>query len=308
MPVRRFNGTTDEIQCSIGGSNLTEAITIAVFARPMAADEGTFIGCWDATTERVAFGVNTNQKPRFKIGGTAISGNELTETIPKEEWGIWVTTKTAGTTEPRWHHYGATTKVWGHANDTSTLGNPLTQILGTVRFGQGTTLSALQVDLAAAAVWTKVLSDAEIETLVSLGTLAAWNTLSPKGLWLFSQKSVETTLPDTTGNGANQSARTGTTVVEEEPPIPYEAYNDSGAGTITLSGTAAEAFIVSDSGSGAMTLAGTGVESLVYSDSGSGTLALTGSGVEQWEPGKEEPTGGGMTAFLSRRTRILNLL
>lgn len=222
MSIRRFNGTSDELQCSVGGSNLTGAFTIAVLARPQAADEGTFISLWDATTERIAFGVNGSKQPKLKVGATAVSGAEIEVTPTTGQWGIWVVTKEAGTKNPRWHHYGYDTGVWKHANDGSTVGDPVTQAGGTVRFGNGTTLGFEQADLAAPAVWMSVLSDAEVEALKSAATLLGGWKPSAAGLWLFKQGVVTEKVTDATGNGANQSARTGTESLAEEPPIPYE--------------------------------------------------------------------------------------
>lgn len=85
-------------------------------------------------------------------------------------------------------------------------------------------------DVAAMAVWTKVLSDAEIESLrTTLGSVIGWKALGPVGLWRYKQLLVTEEVPDDTGNGANQSARTGTTVLEEEPPFPYEKVEGSSA-------------------------------------------------------------------------------
>lgn len=221
MAIRRFNGTSDELRCSIGAANLTGAFTIAVLARPQAEDEGTLLSFWDATTERVAFGLNAVNQPRLKIGGTTLTGAELGVEPAPTKYGLWAVTKAAGTAKPRWHHFGYGTSKWTHADDSSTIGDPTTQSGGNIRFGNGTTLGFEQADIASGVVWAKVLPDAELESLLTSSALASWLSLSPAAIWLFAQESIEVALTDSTGNAADQSAIAGTSVLAEAPPIPY---------------------------------------------------------------------------------------
>lgn len=221
MAVRRFNGTSDEIKCSIGSCNLTGAFTLVNLIRPQAAAAASIMSNFTSGgTEKLGQGLNASKQSRLLVNGTGLTGAEIEVTPTTSQWGLWIVTKEAGTKNPRWHFYGFDKEVWKHVNDGSTLGNPESQASGTVRFGNGAEGFA-KVDFAACAQWSKVLSDAEIETLKTLGTLYAWKTLSPAGLWLFNQGAVGTEITDQTGNGANQSARSGTEVLAEEPPIPY---------------------------------------------------------------------------------------
>lgn len=218
--LRRFNGTSDEWKGSIGGSSLTGNFSVVVFGRVEIAEEGTLVSLWDATTERFTFGINASKQPRMKIGATIINGGEI-EVVPTTgQFGIWGVSKEAGEKFSRWHHFGFDTGIWKHANDGTLIGNPVTQAGGTVRIGGGP-FGFVKNDFAAVLIATKALSDGEFEALKSSSFLSAWIP-SAAGLWLFKQSSTAEAVSDSTGNGANQTELIGTTVLEEEPPIPYE--------------------------------------------------------------------------------------
>src|SRR5690606_12886956 len=57
--------------------------------------------------------------------------------------------------------------------------------------------------------------------LVGASSLAEWMATTPLGLWLFDQQSTEDSVSDLTGQGADQTAISGTSVTEDDPPIPY---------------------------------------------------------------------------------------
>lgn len=57
-------------------------------------------------------------------------------------------------------------------------------------------------------------------------------------------------------------------------------FNDSGTGTITLSGSGTESHTHSNTASGSVTLSGTGTQSHTHSGSGSGTITLSGTGTQ----------------------------
>lgn len=59
---------------------------------------------------------------------------------------------------------------------------------------------------------------------------------------------------------------------------------DTGAGAIATGGVGAESASASDAASGAISLAGSGTESVAYTDASSGTVSLLGSGVEDYRP------------------------
>jgi Concanavalin A-like lectin/glucanases superfamily len=69
-----------------------------------------------------------------------------------------------------------------------------------------------------------------------------------------------------------------------EAAIPAgETYNDSGSGTITLSGSKTASHEVSDARSGTATLSGSATQSYTATDSRSGTATLSGSSTQSYE-------------------------
>jgi len=63
------------------------------------------------------------------------------------------------------------------------------------------------------------MTDAQIESLA--GSLMAWRQIQPTGMWLLDQDAVAQTVPDLSGNGANQTARNGSTVGTVSCPLGY---------------------------------------------------------------------------------------
>jgi hypothetical protein len=72
-------------------------------------------------------------------------------------------------------------------------------------------------DIAAAGMWGRVLSDAEVELLTF--TLIGWHAAVPTALWHLDQSATTQGVSDLTGGGANQSALTGTTVSTNSVPL-----------------------------------------------------------------------------------------
>jgi hypothetical protein len=126
--------------------------------------------------------------------------------------------KASGTVAPRYHKYVMNTGAWTHSTGATTLGAGTTPgASGTWRFGQWQTTDFANGSMAAAAAWSgRNLSDAEAESLA--GGFTAWWSLNPGAFWMFDQSVTTQAVADLTGNGANQSAITGTTVVLDGLP------------------------------------------------------------------------------------------
>lgn len=219
MPIRRFDATDDQIAVSLGGCNLaSSAYSIAVLVRPRAAEENTLIQFRDSKAEeQVEFGWEPNRDPYLWTPGGSVLGSEI-GTPSLNQWCILAVTKASGSAKPSWHFYDFAS--WEHKEDGSSIGNAPSLAGGSVllrgnyEFGE--------CDLAAIAVWKANLNNSQVEALSAAKALGDWATLnSPAAVWLFDQKSVSEAVNDRTAGGANQTSRTGTTVVEEEPPIPY---------------------------------------------------------------------------------------
>ena len=230
--VRRFNGLRpDGIVTGLGMISTDGALTLLVLAKLISNNHGTFVSLdgneGDAIyRQRVSLWLSES-------GQLMVSHNDETdlglgiETNVADGWCLYGLTKPAGTSKYVAHRYVVGTKAWTHA----ALAEALSQI-GTVNGGitnlgydlqyeeNGTNLDAC---VAAIAVWNKALSNAELEEVSGISSLKGWLGKSPSALWLFNQKARTEGLVDLTGNGANEEGIAGTSVVAEEPPIPYEA-------------------------------------------------------------------------------------
>lgn len=129
-------------------------------------------------------------------------------------WYATVVTKVNGSATVRSHTYDFTAGTWAHA-DHDTLGDSAGPV-ATVRLG-GPVGHAdnLTGFIAAAGIWSSVLTDGQIETMHT--GIAAWSALSPVTLWSLNQ-SEAVPLVDLTGGGADQSAISGTQDEAVDPP------------------------------------------------------------------------------------------
>lgn len=86
-----------------------------------------------------------------------------------------------------------------------------------------------------------------------------------------------------TGTESASFADSGTgTITLSGTRTESQAHSAPGSGTITLSGTGTQSASYADSRSGTITLSGSGTESRSTADSGSGTITLSGSGTQSW--------------------------
>lgn len=139
-------------------------------------------------------------------------------------WCFFAVTKATGSNKAIFYVYRYDTKVWTKKESN----NSFTWVFsGTapaeIQFGRWNGTEQFKGRYAAAAIFGKQLNEAELKELAEGSSIQSWLTKSPKGLWMFNQPVVTEEVPDSTGNGADQSSREGTTVFAEEPPIPYLA-------------------------------------------------------------------------------------
>jgi hypothetical protein len=197
----------------------------------------------------------------LQVGGTgqvnvlnnATSAGAAGGTVEVEDgWCIIGFTRPAGAAQTvRGHLFKS--GAWTHFNFPTTLnngGSTPTQ----VRFGSYLgSVAGAEFEIAVAAVWDSELSDGNIETLDNNTSTTDWYDLSPTALWEYGQAAVTTDVTDLTGNGANQTSRTGTDVVDHGPTtwdygvsstvtaVPASATADGAAPTPQISVTAAVA-------------------------------------------------------------------
>jgi hypothetical protein len=216
MSPRSFDGNNDEIRCSIGACTITTAITLAIVARRTSTGYSALLALHTSGgTATFALEVEDN------AGGNSVDFTGKVDhalTCPTTDgWVLIAGGKAAGTSTPRLHKYVYSTNAWSHVNAGSTLADQSSVSGGTVRFGEWQDTDDFAGDLAVAAVWNRLLTDAELEQLPF--TLQAWYASAPSGLWLFDQSAVTQPIADLTGGGANESARTQTTVSTTSVPL-----------------------------------------------------------------------------------------
>jgi hypothetical protein len=212
--ARTFDGAADEIQVGIGGCNLTGAFTVVVVMRRNSAGASYHALCTPHTSANAAvYGLEIENNSdgnqlQVQVGGTFVASTFTVGTA--DSWVLLAGGKAAGTTTPRVHKYVYNTNTWTHQNASGTAGNPTSTAGGTVRFGRWQNTDDLDGDLAAAAIFDRLLTDAEVEQLAH--SLQGWLAAAPVGMWVFDQQSTGTAVNDWTGNGAQQSSLSGTAV------------------------------------------------------------------------------------------------
>lgn len=150
------------------------------------------------------------------FNGTTGGATSTTTLLAADGWAFVGFTKSAGNTKARFHIYKYGTNTWTH-EDSGTSQNDATPA-GSSAIGATTGGgSPWDGDIAIAGAYAANLTDAQVERMPF--DLNAWFQVQPNGLWLLDQSAVTQNVADLTGNGANQTALTGTTVAARSVPI-----------------------------------------------------------------------------------------
>jgi hypothetical protein len=156
--------------------------------------------------------------------------------------------------------------------------------------GSATTTSRAAGTTAA----TTNANDLQIAAYAGNGSESAWakgstfTNFTTASLNFSSTAMTEGQFKILSSTGTQAAAATGVSLTTEGAQAIYKGassgstFNDSGSGTITLSGSSTESLSAADSGSGTITLSGTSTESHSVTDAGSGTIVLSGTGVDQY--------------------------
>lgn len=222
MPVRRFDGSDDLLRCATGGAEQFGAWTMAILMRPTVLGYRVVYQGHDAGGTARGYGFETSYDGRLAL--YASGGGEVRSTgifLALDEWRLAAISKAEGLVAPRFHSYNFTTRAWTRETSGS-MSNPSVVASAEVRFGQWGANYFYGGDIAAAAIWPAALADVAIDQLATVGSLAGWASVgSPVALWLFDQASSSTPVQDLIGTADQVGAPVGTTVLAEEPPIPY---------------------------------------------------------------------------------------
>lgn len=247
---RQFDGVDDVIVFAAGSIAPVDGgpFTLAMLYNATAVKAGGLI--WT----RNAGGTQVWQANPFSDGNIylTIGGSFRSTTYTAADgWTLLVFTKANGVATPRVHKYHYDAPGWSHADMSGTLpdstDNPITEW----QVGKFNNVSDFfEGQIGAMAVWDVALSDGNVETLNP--NLGAWMDLNPVMCCPFNQASTATPVTDITGNGADQTAITGTTVSASEPTGWSYSTGVDGTGAAdlgALTGTATGTVVTTGTGS-----------------------------------------------------------
>lgn len=211
---RRFDGTDDQVQWSIGGCNLTGAFTFACVAKfdTGVAWQGMLGNETAATGSEMAIGRHGGTGNLAVFAGGGVNTQNAVAVSSSDGWCLYAVTKAAGTVLPRMHKHpigGAATR----ANAGGNVADGATQAGGKIVFGQIDGSDPFDGWLAVAAEFATALSDANVTSLATTLTRANWLSKGAVGLW----DELDAFATDHTGGGASRTSLVGTTDDADDP-------------------------------------------------------------------------------------------
>jgi len=232
MAVREFSSTdSSDIQCETGAMADFQYGTVAAIVKLTTEDNyrPIFVPHTSAGTATGSFLIWLNNNlPTWFRGGSR--SQALSSALSTNVWYLVVMRKPTGTVAPRFSRYDFSTGIWNHENGNTAIANltpPGSD--GSIRFTYETEPDNLDGRIAARAVWSNALpwsadtsGDTALEAAGLQTSLQNWLDTAPSGLWSFSQTTVSHLVVDLTGNGANQRAITGTSVITGDDPPGFD--------------------------------------------------------------------------------------
>lgn len=161
-------------------------------------------------------GNSTGTDANLAVGVQGTSTSSTTSVSTSDGWVLVFVSKAAGTATPRFGKYVYSSDSWSFSNGAA------------IAYG-GTTCDMVQIgettadaryfdgDIAAVAAIPSALTDGQIAALPY--SLSSWRSYAPDGLWILDQSDTSQAVVDLSGNGANQTSITGTTVSTASVPI-----------------------------------------------------------------------------------------
>jgi hypothetical protein len=145
-------------------------------------------------------------------------------------WVLAGVSRASGSSVPRGHKYVYSSNVWTHTDAGAATGGDSTDLTGgRVQIGEWQNTDRFNGEILEVGAVKRALTDAEWEQLPF--TLLAAVGMVPDGLWLLDQHATSQAIGDLTGNGANQTALTSTSIGTTS--VPVWSY---GAGAVTVVG------------------------------------------------------------------------
>jgi hypothetical protein len=133
-------------------------------------------------------------------------------------WVLAGVSRASGSSVPRGHKYVYSTGTWTHTDAGAATGGDSTDLTGgRAQIGRWQTTDFFNGDILEVGAVKRALTDGEWEQLPY--TLKAAVDAVPDGLWLLDQHATTQSVIDLTGNGANQTGVTNTSVATTSVPI-----------------------------------------------------------------------------------------
>jgi hypothetical protein len=169
-----------------------------------------------ANSSKLAMQFSDTDKIQLIIGS---SNKDTTVGISSaDNWVLAAVTRASGSSVPRGHKYVYDTNTWTHTDAGAASGGDSTDLTGgRVQLGRWQTTDFFNGDIHLGGALKRALTDGELESLPY--TLLAAAAAAPDGLWLLDQHATTQTVIDLTGNGANQTSLTGTSVATTSTPL-----------------------------------------------------------------------------------------
>lgn len=227
MPVRRFDGIDDELVFEVGDTDVVGAWSFAAVLRQPVLQYGVVFQAHTAGDQADGYGFQVDGS-----GGLYIYNGPSTNYIESYSgagfivagrWHLVAVSKPAGMVAARFRSHNLDTGLLQKTGNAATQSRDAVAVGvdGHLTFGSWESDYRYSGDIAAAAVWDRALSDAQIDELAGVEALASWADLvTPRALWLFNQLSPVIPVDDLVG-AAVQYDGVGTTALLENPPIAY---------------------------------------------------------------------------------------
>lgn len=262
MTVRVFSSSVITLDEGTLDNILNGAFTIAVlFKRSGSTTDGfqallSFNGSAGGN-QRGNVGYTTGSALQLSISGISRTFG-ASFTIANNTWYLFVVRKADGNgITPTANLYNYTTATWvGWTNGSGTLDDDATALVE-VQMGNQPGGFPLNGKIAGAVIYNSVLSDIDAETLET--SAQDWFDLGPVAMW---RPGETDPVVDDTGNGADQTAITGTTFDSVDVPAWDPTLGGGGDQNLDPTGIAsAEAFGTAAITTGAVDIAPTGIAS-----------------------------------------------
>jgi hypothetical protein len=218
--------SSHRIQCSPGALAAASGMgnrTLVVVLRRTTNAIVTAALCLNASGDfGAAIYFNASNQCGLGLDGTQFASLSTATTLTiADGWAIIAIGKASGTAAPRMHRHLYGTNAWIHNNGATSVGDGTLGATANIQLsGVFGAFDTWDGDIAAAAVFSANLTDAQVEALAS--SLGAWYALAPAWMVALDQASVYN-LADLTGGGGNQSTVTGTAVSSSGVPLAYGA-------------------------------------------------------------------------------------